>query len=126
MNQNEFFMYHLDRITRLIYADYLESQGDLFLASVLREEENVPITCEFKGEGSGDGSGWGSGYVSGSGWGDGSGYGVGVGVGSVSGYGFGDGWGSGDGHGNGGGQEKGEIPPNIEIELILAEMATQS
>jgi hypothetical protein len=61
MNQNEYFIYHPDRITRLIYADYLEGKGDLFLASVLREEENVPITCRFKGDGSGSGSGYGNG-----------------------------------------------------------------
>jgi hypothetical protein len=57
MNQNEFFIYHPDKTTRLIYADYLEDKGDLFLVSVLREEDNVPITCLFSGYGSGSGYG---------------------------------------------------------------------
>jgi hypothetical protein len=74
MNQNDFFMYHPDRITRLIYADYLEDKGDLFLSSVLREEDNVPITCEFKGKGCGFGYGYG--YGSGDGYGDGKGSGL--------------------------------------------------
>jgi uncharacterized protein (TIGR02996 family) len=80
MNQNEYFMYHPDKTTRLIYADYLEGKGDLFLASVLREEENVPITCEFKGCGYGSGMRWvvdgfGGGWGSGDGSGDGFGWG---------------------------------------------------
>jgi hypothetical protein len=91
MNQNEYFMYHPDKITRLIYADYLESQGDLFLASVLREEDHVPITYDFKG----DASGWG--YESGRG----------MGMGSGEGRGFGYGWGFGKGEGNGRGSGSG-------------------
>jgi hypothetical protein len=83
MNQNDFFMYHPDRIIRLIYADYLESKGDLFLASVLRDEENVPITCEFKGDGGGEG--YGNGYGNGWGWGEGDGNGYGWGIGGGSG-----------------------------------------
>ena len=70
-------MYHPDKITRLIYADYLEGKGDLFLASVLREEDYVPITCEFKGNGSGYGSGWENGNGYGNGYGMGRGYGCG-------------------------------------------------
>jgi uncharacterized protein (TIGR02996 family) len=102
MNQNEYFMYHPDKTTRLIYADYLESRGDLFLASVLREEENVPIICEFKGEGCGDGRGNGNGF--GYGWGSGGGDGNGFGYGN--GYGGGYGYGGGDGRGNGWGDDE--------------------
>jgi hypothetical protein len=119
MNQNDFFIYHPDKTTRLIYADYLESKGDLFLASVLREEENVPITCEFKGEGDGDGSEYGGsgscGFGSGgngrlegmdeNGYGIiyifGDGYGDGKGNGSEDGFGSGKGDGSGQGSGYG-------------------------
>jgi hypothetical protein len=93
MNQNEYFMYHPDRVTRLIYADYLESRGDLFLASVLREENNVPITCDLRGEGYGWGSGDGCGFGCGCGWG----YGNGGGYGSGNGNGYGDGFGNGEG-----------------------------
>jgi hypothetical protein len=103
MNQNDFFIYHPDRITRLIYADYLEGKGDLFLSSVLREEENVPITFNFRGEGDGDGSGNGYGHGDGygEGDGDGSGSGYGWGNGNGRGCGFGDGRGNGDGRGYG-------------------------
>jgi hypothetical protein len=101
MNQNEFFIYHPDKTTRLIYADYLEDKGDLFLASVLREEDNVPITCEFKGKGDGWGIGDGDGY--GDGEGDGRGYGNGNGKGMRWGYGNGNGDGGGNGNGNGDG-----------------------
>jgi hypothetical protein len=97
MNQNEFFIYHPDRITRLIYADYLEDKGDLFLASVLREEDNVPITCHFKGSGWGFGNGVGSGW----GFGDGDGHGDGGGLGDGSGGGYGSGSGDGSGGGRG-------------------------
>jgi hypothetical protein len=97
MNQNEFFIYHPDRITRLIYADYLEGKGDLFLASVLREEENIPITCYFSGEGDGWGIGDGDGYGEGHGGGSGYGYGEGQGDGG----GDEDGSGSGSGYGRG-------------------------
>jgi hypothetical protein len=110
MTQNDFFMYHSDKTTRIIYADYLESRGDLFLASVLREEENVPITCEFRGaefgggsgSGLGDGEGYGEGYGSIGKWvyghGDGSGYGN-EGNASAFGFGYGMGWGYGNGDG---------------------------
>jgi hypothetical protein len=81
MNQNEFFMYHPDRITRLIYADYLESKDDLFLASVLREEDNVPITYDFKGKGDGCGDGNGNGNGCGWGYGYGNGHRCGCGKG---------------------------------------------
>jgi hypothetical protein len=87
MNQNDFFIYHPDRTTRLIYADYLEDKGDLFLASVLREEENVPIIYDFNGEGSGFG------------WGDGFGWGYGI----IDGYSY-CGYGRGSGNGNGDGK----------------------
>jgi hypothetical protein len=114
MNQNDFFIYHPDRLTRLIYADYLESKGDLFLASVLREEENIPITYKFEGArfsggneywgifygyGSAAGSGKGDGKGSGGGWGQGDGYGWGCG--RESGYDHGSGFGDGNGKGFG-------------------------
>jgi hypothetical protein len=129
MNQNEFFIYHPDRTTRLIYADYLESRGDLFLASVLREENSVPITYEFKGEGSGYGNGygnglgdlggvylynslisWGCGVSSGDGDGNGGGFGCGDGDGFGGGNnGLGSGWGWGEGEGEGSGDGDGDV-----------------
>ena len=99
-------------ISWLIYADYLEEQGNLVLSTAYRNSFYC-LGDEDINQGddgcSGDGSGWadGSGGDTGIGFGSGDGSGLGFGSGVGSGYSDGDGDGGGDGDGYGGGDGDG-------------------
>ena len=101
-----------DITAKLVYADWLDEQGDSIRAAWLRADGVLPPQATtFHGDGhgygygSGDGHGYGSGDGYGYGYGDGHGYGYGSGDGH--GYGSGDGHGDGDGHGHGDGDGHG-------------------
>ena len=83
-----------DITAKLVYADWLDEQGDSIRAAWLRADGVLPpqaTTFHGDGHGYGYGSGDGHGYGSGDGHGDGDGHG----------HGDGDGHGHGDGDGHG-------------------------
>ena len=86
-----------DNSATLIYADWLEDQGQGQEAAQLRiiAAEGERGFSDSYGYGHGYGYGYGDGY--GYGYGDGHGYGYGDGYGHGDGYGYGHGYGDDDG-----------------------------